>query len=507
MNAKTDWDARAQDRLDNIIDAEPEPLRRPLPKAMSYPVESLGPILAGAVQALAKTVQAPDAVAANCILTAASLAVQGHADVQQDMIRAPLSLFMLTVAESGERKTGTDVAMRPFDDRRKLELQVYRKLQADHEREHKEHTVKRSAAERQCKDGEGLADALKELGEPPRPPRQPTRTMENVTLEGVFKSLQLGCQSQALISDEGAIVFGGHSMTQDHKLRLIATLSKLWDAKPIDRVRQDGGYVCLEGRRLCSHLMVQPVVAEKVLSDDDMVGQGLMARFLIAWPESKIGWRPYAARSAFSDPLMIRYCHRIAELIEHPHPVDHEDPDAPLTPRTITLSPEAAAEWIAFHDDLEVKQRPEGPLVEARAWASKMPQQALRLAGVLAMVEDHTVTQIPAETMRRALTLAGWYMHEAVRLTGASVTPRPIRDAETLLQWIHASGRQAVYSQLLQNKGPRAVGRDKSSLDRAIEVLVGAGWLMPLPEGTVLDDKPRKRAWRVWQKSTSRVAA
>src|SRR5678816_764960 len=73
----------------------PEPLRRPVPPPEPYPVGELGPILAPACEAMRRVIQAPDAVCGASLLAAASLAVQGLANVEIDGRTLPLSLWFL----------------------------------------------------------------------------------------------------------------------------------------------------------------------------------------------------------------------------------------------------------------------------------------------------------------------------------------------------------------------------------------------------------------------------
>jgi hypothetical protein len=85
------------------------PLFPALPPSKPYPVTSLGAVLARAASAIATKVQVPDAIAAQSVLAAASLAAQAHADVRMPYGQSrPLSLYMLTVAWSGDRKTTAD---------------------------------------------------------------------------------------------------------------------------------------------------------------------------------------------------------------------------------------------------------------------------------------------------------------------------------------------------------------------------------------------------------------
>src|SRR3546814_954969 len=78
--------------------------------AQPYPVKALGKVLAGAVHAIGDKVQCPEAIAAQSVLAAAALAVQSHVDVVHPATgdTRPVSLFLVTVAASGERKSAAD---------------------------------------------------------------------------------------------------------------------------------------------------------------------------------------------------------------------------------------------------------------------------------------------------------------------------------------------------------------------------------------------------------------
>ena len=74
-----------------------------------YPVQALGPVLSAGALAIARKIQAPVAMAAQSVLAVAALAAQAHADVQLSYGQSrPLSLALVTVASSGDRKTSTD---------------------------------------------------------------------------------------------------------------------------------------------------------------------------------------------------------------------------------------------------------------------------------------------------------------------------------------------------------------------------------------------------------------
>src|SRR5687768_16474933 len=100
--------ATMKDRLDSaeIIEIEPpRPLRRPLRESMPYPVDALGPTIASAVRGTFEVTQTPVGICAQSALASAALGVQGHANVVLPTGHArPLSLYLLSVAMSGDRK-------------------------------------------------------------------------------------------------------------------------------------------------------------------------------------------------------------------------------------------------------------------------------------------------------------------------------------------------------------------------------------------------------------------
>lgn len=88
----------------------PQPIT-PKPAKQPYPVDVLPPILKNAVIEIAEQTQAPIAMVACSALATLSTAVQGHINVQRPGSRnliGPTSLYFLTLADSGERKSTVD---------------------------------------------------------------------------------------------------------------------------------------------------------------------------------------------------------------------------------------------------------------------------------------------------------------------------------------------------------------------------------------------------------------
>ena len=100
---------RLNDEAEEFKQEGPRPLMRELPDPEPYPVRYLGQVLESAALAIQEKTQAPLAICAQSVLGAATLAVQGHADIELPTGQAkPLSNFLVTVAGSGERKSACD---------------------------------------------------------------------------------------------------------------------------------------------------------------------------------------------------------------------------------------------------------------------------------------------------------------------------------------------------------------------------------------------------------------
>jgi len=476
----------------------PEPLRRPVPPPEPYPVAELGPILQPAAESLRRVIQAPDAVCGASVLAAASLAAQALANVEIDGREIPLSLWMLTVAESGERKSAVDgEAMRAAREHEKELAKAY-------ELEQRAHAAELAEWEARCADakkaagkskGVGLAAALQAIGPAPPAPLIPRLIVGDFTAEGLAKLLAGGWPSVGAFTDEAALVFGGHGMSKETVTRTAGTLCKLWDNGTLDRVRALDGATKLYGRRLALHLMAQPVIAERALSDDVLAGQGFLARCLLAWPESTAGTRSYRAESLRDDAALARMAYRLGELHRQPLPLA-EGERQELRPRALHLDATAKAVWVQLHDAVEAGMRPGGQFATVKPWASKTPEQALRIAGVLALLESDAVQAVDAGTMARAAELALWHLHEAVRLAGTAELSPEVRDAEALLKWCHDTGRTLLYSTDALHKGPARI-RERETFTRAMGELERAGWAEALEGGMELDGRHRRNVWRI----------
>ena len=480
--------------------SEPLPLLRRFPMPQPYPIDALGD-LKRIVEAVHKFTQAPIEIAAASALSATALVEQGHANVETLGGIKPLSLYMLTIARSGERKSSCDApiiaAIKDFEKTKAKDMEhVFQKQRNRYEiyqaqrskittlLKAKRGGITRQEAERQ----------LELLGPEPDLPPSTDRIVSEPTFEGLTKMFKEGQPSLGLFSDEGGQFLGGHAMNTENKQKTLAAFNDLWGGNPIRRTRQGDGAYQLHDRRLAIHLMVQPAVAHQLLSDPLAVDTGFLARFLISEPLSTIGTRSH--RNSYLDSQSILdFNNHQRTLLERELPVN---PDTGgLDPRLLKLSPVAREALITFADEVERQQLTGGTYESITGTASKSAEQAARIAGALTLWRNFQADVVDGSEMQNGIELAKYYLNEAKRLVEVAIVSRDLQAADNLLKWIsERHGKNCfVFSDILQN-GPNGI-RDSKRLKKMFTILTEHGWLIKMPDGTEVDGKPRNTAYRL----------
>jgi hypothetical protein len=468
-------------------------LHRPLDAAKPFPFEALGSILMPAAKSLQRVIQAPDAICAQSVLGAAALACQPFANVFIDGREIPLSLFLITVAESGDRKSATDkVALKPIYEWQKMLSDVFRD-------ENKRYMRLKELWESKKK--EWLKDSTRGpfTEEAPHAPLHPLVLVEEPTYEGIVKYLVIGQPSIGLFSDEGARFFGGHAMTWDNQLKTIAGLSSLWDGKEISRLRGGDGNMLLYGRRGSLHLMVQEIILEQLMSNKMIENQGFLSRCLVSFPESTAGKRPYVEEDISEDVAICAYYDRLKSLLDRPFPVDpHPSPQNELKPRRLGLTEAAKKEWINYHNSIDLDLGQGKRLDQIRRFANKAAEHVLRLAGVLAMIERPETDQIEVQNIHKGIALVEYYLTETMRIQGyLSINPDLIL-AQKLLHWCWDKDREAFPLQEIYQYGPTEI-RQASKARYIMKILESHGWAKPI-SGMEIAGRPYKEGWFIQHK-------
>jgi hypothetical protein len=477
----------------------PRPLVREIPPADPYPVAALGSLLSEAALAIQDRVQAPLAICAQSVLACATLAAQAHADVVLPTgARRPLSNFLLSVLETGGRKTAADNEAGDALRRRETELRT--RYGPEHLAWRNQHDAwqaeRRKILTTKNDNAAGRRGRLDALGPEPPAPLLPMLTCPEPTYEGLCKLLAVSLPSVGVFASEGAQFVGGHGMNPDNRLRTAAGLSHIWDGDPIRRVRAGDGASELPGRRVALHLMLQPGVASELLADPILADQGLLSRMLVTAPDSLAGTRLWREARAESTAALELYGARLLELLRAPLPLVGGIPNE-LSPRALPLSAGARRAWTEYADHIERQLAPDGALDTIRGLANKLPEHAARIAGVLTLVADLEAGAVTAERMEAGIELADHYAAEALRLYEVSRTDHRLRNADRLRLWLlHTWPEPLVSLPDIYQKGPNRI-RSAADARPLVELIEQHGWLTRVEAGAEVAGVRRREAWAI----------
>jgi hypothetical protein len=288
---------------------------------------------------------------------------------------------------------------------------------------------------------------------------------------------------------------GGHAFNDEKAMATGALLNTLWDGNPIRRLRVLTGSAFLPGRRCSMHVMMQRIVADKLLGDAVLDGIGTMARLLIVEPTSTVGYRPFREAPPQCAAVLRAYADRMLSLLTR-EPATAPDAKDVLDPPVMELTADARALWVAFHDEVEADLGPGSPLYSIRAFGAKMAEHAGRLAAVLTVYGNPDAMQVEHESMACGIALAQHYAAEMLRLQGGAAVSPDLRLADRLLAWWHGRLDSRCYLAAIYQRSLNAIS-DAATARRIVGILEEHGWVRRLAVGTVIDGSPRRDAWEL----------
>ncbi len=471
---------------------EPQPLAVHV-EEIPYPLDALPDGIRAAVEEVQNFVQSPLPMVAASALAVLSTAAQALADIQRaEGLEGPVSLFLLTIADSGERKSSTDghfsKPLRAYEAEQartlKPEIEAFEARKTAHDAEREGLVSALRAAKKKGDPTEAYRAELEEHEHRrPEPPRVPRLMLGDSTPEHMAFRLAREWPAAAVLSSEAGVIFGSHGMGKDSVMRNVSALNVYWDGGELTIGRRTSESFVVRGARLTLGLQVQAETYQSFGENTGGLarGTGFLARFLMSYPKSTQGAR-YFREPPKSWPRLAAYHSRIREILTQPVALDEE---GALTPALLTMTPEGQREWIAFHDRIESELGAGGELGDVRDVASKTADNAARLAALFHMFE-HGGGPVGVDAVEAGCRVAAWHLHEARRFFGELGAPPELADAARLDGWLIESCRRKSVDRVpvseVQQYGPgplrrkaalRAALDDLAELDRARLVVEG----------------------------------
>ncbi|WP_297924398.1 DUF3987 domain-containing protein, partial [uncultured Agitococcus sp.] len=463
---------------------EPDPIIEPQ-EATDYPIDELPEPLRLLVLEIVDYLQCPIALAANSVLAALSLSTQGLVNVSRDnSLIGAVSLFLMVIAESGERKSACD----------NLVLKAIKKLNDEHFCHDKEQNNDyltelniwnsqnnglHASLTQASKSGEPTDDLKEKIKThamtKPMQPKGTTFLYEDATIEALTKGLYFNSPSGGIFSSEAGVVFGSHGMSKDNSTRTMGNINKLWDGDSIIVGRSDvSNNMLLTGRRLTLCLATQESTVRAFFdgTNGSARGIGFGARFLIAWPKSTQGTRLYKAPPSHW-PHLTRFSSHVLSLLNTDLTIDENT--GALQPITLHLSQQALEAWIEFYNDTEQELCTGGELTDIKDVTSKAADNVARIAALFHVYEHGITGNISEDHLRSAGRIMFWHLMESKRFFNELSLSKELRHATMLDNWLlnYCKEHQTteISTRTLKQLCPNSL-RNKSSFDDAISHLI-----------------------------------
>lgn len=257
----------------------------------------------------------------------------------------------------------------------------------------------------------------------------------NVTPEALENYVYEQGGKFAVISDEGGVIETLTGLYTNGKANLDLFLKGI-DGGDVRIGRKDRNIIM--NPYLTFILCVQPRIREKMSRNQALIGNGSLERFLYIIPKSKIGYRIHNTKPV-PESLKSQYNELITKLLDITMTMDF---DGNEQPHIITLSTDAYLLLQNFQVWLEPQLKPSGELYLCQGWAGKIAGYALRIAGLLHIVEYGVQnTEISISTINNSLYIASNLIEHAKVAYKLMNLDEKIKHAKQIYDWIISEGK------------------------------------------------------------------
>ena len=498
--------------LDELVAVDSMPAEDPIPLIHTvpippFPVDALPQPIADKVNAVAEHTQTDPAMAGTSGMSSLSACTGGRAEIEiRPGWREPLCLYTASINAPGERKSAVQMTMvEPV-------YAAERELAQAATPAHRDAATRRDIA---LKNAERLRNAAAKQDDPRdrdrltkeavfavteaegiHVPPIPRLVCDDITPEALGSLLAEQGGRAALITAEAGVfsIMGGRYSNNIPNLD-IWLKGHSGDPVRVDRKNRPPEYIPRPA--LTVGLMIQPSVLDAIAANREFRGRGLLARFLYAYPASRVGRRkvetapvPETVEKAYADIV----CGLARDLGGHSG-----------EPAVLKLSETAYKAIVLAAETVEPRLADDGELGTLKDWGSKYVGAIARIAGILHLAEHGTGgvdEPVSAVTIRNAYRIGEYFKACAVRAFTEMGTDQATADAVYLLDRIHRLGCTEV-SERDMHVACRSRFNTKAEIMPALDRLVDHGYLIPQPkETTAARGRPKSPKYTVATQTT-----
>ncbi|MBA2482864.1 MAG: DUF3987 domain-containing protein [Nitrosomonas sp.] len=391
------------------------------------------------VKALAEEFQVSESaivlVALSMIATTAQgrfeVAPRGHISYTE-----VICLWVLILLRSGSNKTQILNKLRePLNGWEKLTAEFMRQLIFENEATRRVAEKRIKKLETKGSETDDLDERRKirdeirrELEEMPQKMRLPRLITSDVTPERLQNILEEQHERISVLNDEAGIfqILGGQ---YSGGAAMLDIYLQAYSGSPV-LVDRHSRQVRLEKPVLTFCSMIQPGMLQDTANDKRFHYSGLLARFLYAIPEDRIGLRNVRKQNPVPVPISQAWQNGLHDLL-----IEAEKPNQ--QPKILLFTLEAQERWLDFKQNIEDQLGMNGKLYDLTEWCAKLAGNCARIAGLIQLVKTGRSSEyVDVDAVNRAIRLCEKLIDHAkaaFRLLGSDVVEA---DALHLMQWI-----------------------------------------------------------------------
>lgn len=372
----------------------------------SFPVDVLPETLRDYVKSVSEFVQVSADMVAVYMLSVLSLCLQGKAVISHMNTQhtETLNLYIAVIAKPAERKTGVySLLMKPVveyeknkNESLKREINAYKDKKRTLEKQLEKHMNKGDLnnVQKVRKDLEDLV-----------PITNVRYNVTDATSEALASYMEENGGRMGILTAEGGI-FETIAGRYSNGVPNMDLYLNAYDGSPVSILRRSGD-IRLDNPLLTMGFLVQHDVIQGVLNNTAFVGRGFVQRFLLAFPQSKVG-----ERKAIGKDLNIPAQKKYNELIEKLLKMEYPEKSIPV----LGMDEQACALFEEFFNGIEKELKQEGKLYSSPAlaeWGGKLCGKVLRIAGILHLCSHSIKERINKETVYSAALIANYFIHHS----------------------------------------------------------------------------------------------
>ncbi|MDD6110008.1 MAG: YfjI family protein [Ruminococcus sp.] len=418
-----------QNRLDKLREnggwlpiTETEQAEDPL--SVSFPTEAFPAGIEKYLKSVVAYSQVDTAMTFSAALATFALCMQGKYMVSYPSgngWKEHLCLYLVIVAEPGETKSGTFGAVnrpiRAWQDEKRADYEKSRNLylQEKQAKEEKQKNLKKAIAnlktppEKQQQYHEELKEITDELTEL-QAPISPNFIVADTTMEALADLMMETGGSAGVFGSEGdffKIITGLYNHGVCSNLQLILNAYD-GDSYMMRRVTRD---TYLQRPLLSFCLMLQPNLYQETFANAELRGRGLLARFLTCTPKSMAGKRDKRSTATLDAVNYVAYEKAMAHFL-------NLQQDSEKEPPVLTWEQDAKERMLDYMQTIENSMGKGQPMEDCKDYANKASAVAMRIAGILHLLQTYSLEQIPPitkETTEKAIKVHRFFFAEKLK--------------------------------------------------------------------------------------------